>query len=206
MDAGEWRLAFGTDRLTYLHRRDDQLPPEARRFLTEYGFPSVVIFEENGPFEISFAPITKPLIAYRDTGISWGDFPNPALDSAWAAELVIGEEEFCNGHAAHCVHRSTGIVTRIDIEIPNPQCFVNSSVRQFGESLLAAISWSQERQNVGTVPSDFVSRLADRIKMSDPLAFDNEDNFWPNLICVACEQYPAFWDVSCDPKKSRSRF
>lgn len=205
MDASEWKSAFGADRLTYLHADDDQLPSEARRFLTKYGFPTVVIFEELHSFEISFSPLTNRLVAYN-TMIQWGDFPDPELDAAWANQLVIGEEEFCNGHASHCVHRTSGVITRIDVEISDPECFVNSDLRRFGESLLAAIDWSRERRELKEVPADFVSHLADRIKAIDSAAFDDPDNFWPNLIDVAYDNHHEFWDVSCDPQKSKPRF
>lgn len=93
MDLSDWQLAFGKDRLTYLRGIDDQLPSDARNFLTEYGFPTVVAFEALQAFEILFSPFTKPLVAYN-TLIRWGDFPNPELDAAWADQRVIGEEEF----------------------------------------------------------------------------------------------------------------
>ncbi len=205
MDASEWQLAFGANRLTHLHGDDERLPSDARHFLEQYGLPKIAVFQGLHPFELSFSPLTKPLVACN-TLIRWGDFPDRELDAVWADQLVIGKEEFCNGHALHCVHRLSGVVSRIDVEISNPECFVNSDVRRFGESLLAAIRWSQDRHALEAAPSNFVSKLADQIKAIDPSAFDDENSFWPNLIAVAYDHHQEFWDVSCDPRKSKPRF
>ena len=205
MNPAQWQLAFGADRLVYLRADDDQLPPRARRFLTEFGFPAVVIFEEQDGFEISFSPVARPVVAYN-TLVRWGDIPDPELNAAWADQLVIGEEEFCNGHASYCVHRTSGVVSRLDMELASPECFVNSGVREFGESLLAAIRWSDERRELDAVPEDLVSSLAGRIEAIDPPAFSDEEHYWPNLIAVADDNHHGFWDVSCDPQKSKPRF
>ena len=98
-------------------RSDDSLLPlEAREFLVLHGLPSVVIFECRNSFEISFAPLAKQLTCYNRL-VRWGDFYNEALDQEWARQVVIGEEEFCNGHASFCVHQRRGDVSRIDCEL-----------------------------------------------------------------------------------------
>src|SRR5947209_5416003 len=108
------------------------MPAAARDFLDSFGLPRVVIFEWRNAFEISFTPLERELVPYNAI-IGWGDFYDETLDREWSQQLVVGEEEFCNGHAALCIHEQTGIVSRLDCELlgseAHPaQLFVNSNV------------------------------------------------------------------------------
>src|SRR5580704_3958664 len=135
MRPDEWADAWQRPLIHYRHD-DQRLPPSALEFVVTFGLPRIVIFEWRNPFEISFSPLEKELVAYN-TLFKWGDFFNEAVDSEWRHLLVIGEEEFCNGRAAYCVHEKNGTVSRVDCELlQDPQCFVNSSVEDFGMSLL----------------------------------------------------------------------
>ena len=117
------------------------------------GLPRVVIFEWSSPFYISFSPLQEELVAYN-TVFSWGDFYNEVLDRDWSHRLVVGEEEFCNGHASFCVHEHDGMVNRLDRELlRDPQCFVNSNIELFGMSLLFAQQRSVAVHSNGALPS-----------------------------------------------------
>ena len=95
-----------------------------------------MIFDWRNSFEISFTSLEKALVPYNTT-FTWGDFYNEARDRAWSHQLVIGEEEFCNGHAAICIHEHERTVNRLDCELDNhAECFINSSVELYGKSLL----------------------------------------------------------------------
>jgi hypothetical protein len=192
-------------------RRDQQrLPPAAREFLASFGLPRLVIFEWRSPFEISFAPVEKELIAYN-TVFSWGDFYNEVLDREWSHQLVVGEEEFCNGHASFCVHENDGTVSRLDCELlRDPQCFVNSTIELFGTSLLLAQKWSAVVHSGGALPSaDSFEQLAKELKRADPRAFQDDKCFWPNLIEVVLENPDndsLDFEVTSDPARSKPRF
>lgn len=194
-------------------RRDERrLPTAAREFLVSFGLPRVVIFQWRSPFVISFSPLETGLVAYNTT-FSWGDFYNEVRDREWSHQLVVGEEEFCNGHAAFCVHEVEGTVSRLDCELEldrRAQCFVNSSVEFFGISLLLAQKWSQAVHSGGTSPSaDAFDQLAKELKRADPLAFQDEEYFWPNLIEAVLENPdddPLELEVTSDPTRSKPRF
>ncbi len=150
MQPNEWADAWQHP-LIHGRRDEKRLPSTAREFLISFGVPRVVIFEWHSPFEISFSPLQQELVAYN-TVFSWGDFYNEVLDRDWSHELVVGEEEFCNGHAAFCVHENDGTVSRLDCELDlDPQCFVNSSIELFGMSLLLAQKWSSPDYSVAGV-------------------------------------------------------
>jgi hypothetical protein len=99
-----------------------ELPPIARGFLLTHGLSKVVGFEAEGnntslAFERSFEPLHRPLISYNKL-IRWDiDTPDRRLYKLWDSQLAIVEEEFCNGHASICVHRTEEYITRIDCEV-----------------------------------------------------------------------------------------
>jgi hypothetical protein len=139
-----------------------------------------------------------------------GDFNNAELDQDWQQQFIIGEEEFCNGHASFCVDEQTGIVTRIDCEIPDPSCFVNSNIERFGQSLLAAKKWSDSVHS-GEVPplTAAFESLTSELKQIDPPAFLNQNCYWPNLIEVWLEDPDSLGLellITNDPTKSEPRF
>jgi hypothetical protein len=186
------------------------MPAAARDFLISFGLPRVVIFEWRNSFEISFTPLEKELVPYN-AQIRWGDFYDEARDHEWSHQLVVGEEEFCNGHAAFCVHEHDGTVNRLDCELfKDPQCFVNSSVVLFGMSLLFAQKWSVSVHSNGTLPSAAsFEMLASGLKRADPRAFEDEKSFWPSLIECVLENPdgdPLDLEITSDPARSKPRF
>lgn len=188
------------------HSDDRSLPVDARAFLLSHGLPRVVIFEWRCSFEISFSPLGKELVSYGSE-VRWGDFYNEVLDKEWRDQLIIGEEEFCNGHASFCVHKRQGTVSRIDCELPIPQSFVNSSVAQFGMSLLVAKRWSANLSSRGLAPSrDSLKALARELKKVDVQAFETDEHFWRSLIEYVLDDEPTEFEITNDPARSKPRF
>jgi hypothetical protein len=205
MQTIEWRDAW-QDRLVYLRADDRQLPNGTRDFLVSFGMPRRVIFECRSSFEISFAPVEAGLTPYN-TLVQWGDFYNAAFDRAWSNELVIGDEDFCNGSACYSVQRESGQVSRIDCELSKPQTFVNSSVAQFGMSLLVSKKWSANMRAQGVVPSfDSFTALARELERIDEKAFQSDGHYWRNLIEVFLEEKDFELEITDDPAKSKPRF
>jgi hypothetical protein len=187
-----------------------RLPAAARDFLIAFGLPRVVIFEWRNSFEISFTPLEKELVPYNAI-IGWGDFYDESRDREWSHQLVVGEEEFCNGHASFCVHEHDGKVNRLDCELLKaPQCFVNSNVELFGLSLLFAQKWSFTAHCNGALPSaESFELLASGLKRTDPRAFEDEKSFWPGLIECVLENPdgdPLDLEITSDPARSKPRF
>jgi hypothetical protein len=195
-----------------IHGRPDErrIPVAARDFLAKFGLPRVVIFEWRNSFEISFALIEKELVPYNSM-ISWGDFYDEESDRAWSHQLVVGEEEFCNGHSSICIHEHDGTVSRLDCELlKTPECFINSNVEQFGKSLLLAQEWSVAVHSNGASPlAESFDRLASELRHVDPRAFEDKNCFWPSLIESVLENPdddPPALEITSDPTRSKSRF
>lgn len=205
MEIEAWRRAWGADRLIYAGASSRQLPPTARDFLTSYGLPRVFIFEHENASEISFLPIANKLLAYNKV-IRWGDFSDREQDRTWRHQLVIGEEEFCNGHASFCIHRIDETITRIDCELDEPEEFVNSTVPQFAESLLLAALWSGANCQDEIWWRTSLAELAHALELKDPDAFDGRKSFWPTLIDHIKDQSPGSFEITCDPARSKPRF
>lgn len=195
--------------LVYGRTDEKRLPAAARDFLARFGLPRVVIFECLDSFEISFSPLEKELVPYNQL-IGWGDLDDEALDREWSHHLVVGEEEFCNGHASFCVHEHDGTVNRLDCELQDAQGFVNSSIERFGKSLLIAQKWSIAVHSSGALPAaGSFEMLASELKRTDPRAFDDEKNFWPGLIehiLQNSEGDPPDLEITSDPARSKPRF
>jgi hypothetical protein len=206
MEASEWRSEWGDDRLILLQGDGHVLPVESRQFLKEFGLPRVVIFECPTPFEIHFTAVSKDLVPYNSL-VRWGGFYDEERHRAWGEQIVIGEEDFCNGSACYGVQRARGVVTRLDCELPQPECFANSSVALFGQVLLAATRWSSEIRNTGAVPSaDSLRLLAEQISAFDPASFESREHFWPSLLRFISEEGPESFEIISDPARSKPRF
>jgi hypothetical protein len=206
MEASDWKQGWGEDRVVTLQGDGRMLPVESQRFLRDYGLPSVVIFEGTATFEIHFTPLANNLRSYN-TLIRWGDFYDADRDRAWGEQFVIADEDFCNGSACYCVHGARGIVTRIDCELSQPECFVNSSVALFGEALLTATHWSSENRVRGDMRAqDSLKILGERMKRIDLAAFEEPDSLWPWLIAFVPKEEPGWLEITNDPARSKPRF
>ncbi len=201
MDIETWRRAWGADRLIYAGACSRQLPPIARDFLTSHGLPRVMIFEDNDAVEVSFHHLANKLVAYNKM-IRWGESIDRELDRSWMHQLVIGEDR----HGSYCVHRINEIVTRIDVELSEPEEFVNSSVPQFAESLLLAVLWSGANCQDEAWWRTSLAELAHALELNDPKAFDGRKSFWPTLIEHIKDQPPGSFEITCDPARSKPRF
>lgn len=199
----EWLAAW--NRVITIISVDERLPVSSREFLTTYGLPALMVFEWRSSFEISFAPLQKPLTFYNAI-IEWGDFYDKKLDSRWGSQLVIGEEEFCNGHASYCIHKQDGTVNRIDCELSNPESPVNSTIERFAMSLLAAKRWSSEQMARNAHWPEALSNLQRELITIDPYAFEGADCFWAGLIEEILADEPSFLEITDDPARSKPRF
>jgi SUKH-4 immunity protein len=218
MKAEAWKQEWGTDNLVYSSDAGLVLPRMAREFLTSYGLPRRIIFEnplegnweEYVSSEITFELISKPLVSYSTT-IIWGEVneceDGEEDDNPWSRQIVIGEEEFCNGHASYCVHQFNETVTRIDVEAMEEEIFVNSSLPQYGESLLLAVRWSKAIRQSGIENwQASLQELANAIKAVDVAAFERRASEWPRLIKYALDNEPGFLEITDNLKRSKPRF
>jgi SUKH-4 immunity protein len=205
MEAGEWRDVWEHGVINA--RGDDRLlPAAAREFLLAYGMPKVVIFECSNSFEISFWPLAEELAVYN-ARVRWGDFYNKELDREWSNQVVIANEDFRNGSASYCVHQEHGRVSRIDCELSTPLCFVNSSVAQFGMSLLVAKKWSANLRARDTIPTAASFKvLARDLASVDRDAFESVENHWPGLIEFVLDGEVLDFEITDDPARSKPRF
>jgi hypothetical protein len=185
---------------------DTLLPGDAREFLSRHGLPSLMIFECQNSFEISFAPLEKKLACYNEE-MSWGDFYDARLDRDWSKQIVMGEEEFCNGHASFCVHRESGEVSRIDCQLENPRFLVNSNVILFNSSLLVAEHWSDTLKTFRISPSkDALLILRREFESIDPKASKDTDYFWRKLVDYVLDCESMDLEITDDPSRSQPRF
>jgi hypothetical protein len=182
------------------------LPEETQEFLTEFGLPKVVIFECDTPFEISFAPIATRLLSYAET-INWSDDDDAVLYAKWENELIIADEQFCNGHASYCVNRATGGITRMDCELPQPETVVNSTIEQFAISLSALVKWSSSGKMLTTRKwQDSINKLKRELLRIDSVAFRKRRNHWRDLCAYIQSHEPDSFNVTYDPAHSKPRF
>lgn len=210
MNIDQWISAWGADRLIR-PQAIRGLPIAASEFIRSYGMPGRVIFEGGEvatsggiTFEVSFAALSHPLRRYSQL-ISGS--PNPELDRSWSEQLVIAEEDFCNGSASYCVQRVRGTVTRIDVELPKPEKFVNSTVEQFAHALLLATQWSAaNRQQDPQVWKRSLAALAGALQYLDANSFGDRRMFWPSLIEWITDAGPDSLDITSDPMRSKPRF
>ncbi len=185
---------------------DGWSPAGARDFLVAYGLPRLIIFEWRNDFEISFAPIARAPVPYN-AEIRWGDFYDADKDREWGRQWIIGDEEFCNGHASYCIQADTGEVSRIDCELSDPQSFVNSSVALYGRSLLAARVWSARVPSRGLVLTlESFQQLGRELQSIDPRALEHDRCFWRNLIEVLLDDKLIDLEITDDPARSKPRF
>ncbi len=206
MDSEQWISAWGKDRLTNGSDGIIVLPAAAAQFIRSYGLPLRVIFEGaegtlcgRMAFEISFEPLTYPLLRYSQA-IRWGDFLDANLERSWSEQLVIGKEEFCNGSASYCVQSKTGAITRIDAESETPESFVNSSIEQFARSLLLATQWSAA--NLKTNPESWRTSIADfaaSLNQLDARGFRKRESLWPLIIESIKDAEPGSFETTTDP-------
>jgi hypothetical protein len=145
--SSQWKNAWPPGHLMQNVDRHE-LPPIARRFLRECALPKVIVCEAEGDnasmaFEWTFRCVADALQPYTKL-IRWGDFYDAQKDRFWSSQLVMGQEEFCNGRASLCVDAADEYVTRIDCELSEMGLFMNSSLPQFGASILAAAQWAEK--------------------------------------------------------------
>src|SRR5262245_52883699 len=123
LEPEDWKREWGEDNLVFASERGNLLPPRSREFVTSYGLPRCIIYEnplegdweEYVSAEVSFEFLSKPL-DYFNTGIQWGDFYDEELDKAWAEEIVIGDYVSCQYDAQFCVHQRHETIKLINIE------------------------------------------------------------------------------------------
>jgi len=221
IEPDDWKREWGADNLVFATEHVHCLPDTARAFLSSYGMPRRIIFENpldgdwdakveldyavDISFEISFEPLLRPLERFN-AAVRWGDFYNEELDKAWSEQIVIGEEEFSDGHASYCVHQLSEAITRIDVD-REKETFVNSSLPQYGESLLLAVRWSNAFHQAGLGSWETsLNQLADALEAIDAVAFQRNDSEWPRLISYARDNEPGFLEITADPTRSRPRF
>ncbi len=217
MTPAEWHRAWPPGHLMRPIDRPD-LPPGARAFARDYGLPSVLIFEIEGasacrPFEWRFHPLEKELVPFTKLlrRAEWGDDDDARLNELWSDQLMIADEEFCNGNAAICVHSSLEHISRLDWEIEDAGNFVNTSIAQFAESMLTLVGWC-EKHGRGSFSDRKanVQQLLGALGQIDANAITGARSLppmWPILIeGVITYEGTDRCDITSDPTRSKSRF
>jgi hypothetical protein len=124
-----------------------------------------------------------PVLAEKTVG--------PPLPREWGEYFILGDEFFCNGSAWWCVHRPTGRVDRIDIEIEPPVEFANSSVGQFAAALLMGTEWSASRSTAAEDWLAEVGRLRATLAGLDPPCMGaGRSFFWPSYLDYLADEGP----------------
>jgi SUKH-4 immunity protein len=100
------------------------------------------------------------------------------------------------------VHQTAATVTLIFCEDESePESFVNSSVPQFGKSLLLLRQWSlaSRTSTVATWQED-VSKLVEDLRNVDPDAFQHEKCYWPSEVrAIQNSVKPGSVEITFDP-------
>jgi len=177
-----------------------------------------MIFEAVGDnasmaFEWSFKPILQPLLSYNKL-IQWGQSPDAELDRLWSFQLAIADEEFCNGGASVCIHATDEYVTRIDCELSGRSelgLFMNSSLPQFGESMLAATQWATKyRDAEKNERRAAFSQLINSLTQIDPAIVEGANGlvpYWPDFLdAFDDDEALRSFDITSDPERSKPRF
>jgi SUKH-4 immunity protein len=214
MTTEEWKNSWPPNQLMEPADKPE-LPLVAREFLRTHGLPKVVVFEAVGDnasmaFEWSFHPLTKELATCNKL-IRWGDFYEAKRDQLWSHQLAIGEEEFCNGGASICVHTTDEYVTRIDCEREGLGWFMNSSLPQLAESILAAIQWSAKIRRVEKkCRRPLYAELLRTIAQIDSAITEGGrelEPFWPNILdALDDDEELVSFEITSDPACSKPRF
>jgi hypothetical protein len=214
----DWKREWGINNLVFASECEPLLPPIAREFLISYGLPRRIIFEnplegdweEYVSSEISFELLLKPLVSYDKTLNDYDpdvEVDGEERDDPWSQQIVIGEDEACEEIWSYCVHQFNETVTRIDVEATVQEHFVNSSLRQFGESLFLAVQWSKTIQQASMENwKSSLYELAGAIEAIDAAAFRQPYSDWLMLIQYALEHELGFLEITADPKRSKPRF
>jgi hypothetical protein len=204
MNRNEWNHVFG-DNLVADVAGVERLPDDARAFIRTYSLPKRVIFEwQSSSFEISFDALAS--CAPLNTIVGWGDFFDAALDQKWSQYFVIATESFSNGAAYYCVNSVDAGVRRIDVELEDPETFVNSSVEQFAHSLLRVVQWSSSNSAKKSVDwTTSVVTLEKELAGIDALALNSTERFWPAFIEQVRASEPTSLTVTADISRSRLR-
>jgi hypothetical protein len=217
MTADEWKKAWPSGHLSETVDRPE-LPPLARDFLRTCGLPKVMVFEAIGDdgsmaFEWRFKSLSQPLLPYSKL-IRWGAFYSAEQDRLWSRQLEIGNENFCNGSASICVHDSDEYVVRLDCEISGIWefgMFINASLPQFGECMLAATRLAAKfNQAEKERRRELFSEMIDALARIDPAAKEGARGlspFWPNILDgLEPDVGIASFEITSDPERSKPRF
>jgi hypothetical protein len=177
-DPDQWKRLWGAYRMISAGPTVNELPETARQFIQTYGLPRRVWLQWwgtgiEGTSEISFEPLCRPA----------------ELDPS--QRILIANEWWSNGSAELAMGRTTGEIIRIDVELDEPESFVNSSVEQLARSLLAGVQWSAgSRADPSADWNVSLSAWATAIAGLDAVAFERPRGFWPALIEYAKERGP----------------
>ena len=173
------------------------LPHDACEFLVQAGLPALITYN----FGCTESKITFCRLEAGMCPILSEKYVGPRLPDDWSAYWVLGDEFFCNGAAWWCIHRGTGQIYRIDIELSFPIELANTSVGHFASALLAASSWSELSSRSSDKWQSEVSRIKQQLLEIDPASMRSDRNFWPAYLKFIENEGPQVGDFR---KGSRS--
>jgi hypothetical protein len=186
MTAESFAMAWGADSLIRLPAKAaSALPLADGDFLVRAGLPALVRYSFGAGGNITFCRLSTglaPLLSEK--------FVGPALPREWATYSVLGDEFFCNGSALWCIHRPTGRVDRIDVEIEPPVEFANSSVMQFAGALFAATEWSATRNTASDWQSEVGKLQTVLAELDPPCMGTGRSFFWSSYLDFLADAGP----------------
>jgi SUKH-4 immunity protein len=180
LTAQEFARAWGSDQLIRLPSSlpTPPVPDEAREFLSDAGLPALIrVLSDSTASRITFCRLAQgvsPVLGEETVG--------PSLPLEWSAYWILGDDFFCNGSAWWCIDARTGSVNRIDIELPQPIEFVNSSVAHFASTLVAVSNWCEQCSQSPIEWNSRADQLNCELAVIDSRAMERNRSFWPALL------------------------
>jgi hypothetical protein len=149
------------------------LAPETKKFLTEAGLP-----ESASPF-ITFE-------SSNDSGGHRLTEKYEDADAGYRGYIYVG---FTGSGHPICIMEENDKVLYIDLENDHAEVFINSSIAQFAESLLAFVDFVNQIKAVNgrsaflerNAPKESLDRLADKLKEIDSASL-TEGSFWDEEV------------------------
>jgi hypothetical protein len=154
-----------------------EIPSAASQFLVEAGLPAFLrFFDASNLAKVTFNRLQSgitPVLNEKTVG--------PPLPSDWSVYMTLGDEFFCNGAAWWCLHKDSGHVVRIDIEVDaRPIEFANTSVAHFASALMTALRWSESCNHKEWMSA--LDRLQQALAAVDPPSMQSDRHFWPSIL------------------------
>jgi hypothetical protein len=174
------------------------LPDDSRQLLTQFGLPRELTIYCYNDITLRFTGSAKPLAAIwkRDLnrGYKMGEMP-----SEWNRFWHLADEEYLQGGGWVCIEEITGRLVVIDLDLPDPICLLNSSVRNFYTTLAYLLDWSEKTDGSRAKTIG----LRDNLVKQRSIPAEELEPFWMNFIDATLDGDPKRLAVSLGAKNPR---